>query len=284
MPSKGISGRRDRRLREQIHKPYAAVHKVPKPVKLPSGPKQKMTRDHNNDLRAIFSDTGKKAKRWFRENELLWCELDSPISGRHGTAASIAFWPCLVQEVILKIIPISKASSGGTDTQSAMPTDDVPDSMPTSDSVSPHTPNVDQSFVYKVKFLVLEHTAILPAERLLPYQGYSMSSELFNIIQEFPLDEVDISPEVVSSFDVQRVSTDTDDGYKRFEEAVAPYTLAIQIASSVAGYWCPTDEWEFKFSIPPTTLATSKQEANSLSNAIVSAGQKNASLMTKKNS
>jgi hypothetical protein len=257
LPMKSLSqnaGRsREHRLRDQFHKPYAAVHRVPKPAER-SGPKQKMLRERNSDLRAVLSDTGTKGKRWFREGELLWCELDSPILGKNGVEDGITFWPGLVQEVVLKIKPIPAASASGGEVQNSVPDDAGSVSRPTTASLEGKSLwDVDQSFVYKIKFLALEQSTTLPPERLLPYQAYSMSSALFNVIQEFPLDEIDISPEAMSAFNLRLTTNDLNDGYGRFENAVAPYTLAIQIASAVAGYWCPTDEWEFKFSVTPTS-------------------------------
>jgi hypothetical protein len=292
----GLTKKRDHPLREK-HKPYAAVHRVPKPVKERGGPKQQMIRERNSDLRATFSASGSKLKRWFREGELLWCTLDAPIRGKDGDQSNIEFWPGVVQEVILKpeAIPRPVSSSngdvemgngtGGDTISSTFGQNQTSKSDDDGDGDSPTPWTVRQSVVYKMKFLAVDHTAILPVGRLLPYQAYAMPSELYTAIENFPLDQVDINKETIAAFDPRPPPEGVDNGYARFEEAVGPFTMAVQIASALSGYWCPTDEWDFKFTVGPSSIPSigrplAGSSSLSLSSAIAAASANNAALHT----
>jgi hypothetical protein len=50
--------------------------------------------------------------------------------------------------------------------------------------------------------------------------------------------------------DEETVESGHNNTGKRFADATAPYTLAVEIAAGIAVCWTPTDEWDFKTVIP----------------------------------
>ncbi|EGN96813.1 hypothetical protein SERLA73DRAFT_75668 [Serpula lacrymans var. lacrymans S7.3] len=257
---------RNVRNREQRDKarPYASVRRAPKPVKLPQGPKQSMIRERNNDLRAAYGQSKTQFRRWFREGELLWCVLDSPIRGIMGEEDAIAFWPGLVEEVKLKTEPILRSETASTmDVDATAATSQAPQGVGDQSGVIPdgnegsEVPwTVRQYTLYKVKLLGISQTYYSADHGVLPYQAYAPSHELLQLLQDVPLEAINTSTESLAAFNpcptsvptTTSVGTSEPHNKARFVDAVAPYSLAIQIAASLAGFWTPTDDWEYKFS------------------------------------
>ncbi|KAF9240636.1 hypothetical protein BU15DRAFT_87549 [Melanogaster broomeanus] len=240
-----------RQPREQA-KPYAAIRRTPRPVKQLQGPKQSMLRERNADLRAAYAE-GVTLRKWYREGELLWCALNYPIPGLTGEKDAITFWPGLVEETKMKagVMLRSEVPSGGADgpvqengTQSSDPSGTIQNgnapkaTLEDEDKQVPWT--VVQTLHYKMKLLGIPYSYYIPAEQVLPYQAHAPSDELIQAIHRVPLEQMNTDTE---SFKLTPEST--------FVEAAAPFALAVQIAANLAGYWAPTDDWEYKFSIPP---------------------------------
>jgi Transcription-silencing protein, cryptic loci regulator Clr2/Transcription-silencing protein Clr2 len=268
---------RENRDREQ-HKPYAAVRRAPRLPKQPVAPKANMLRERNADLRAAYGSSGMKIKRWFREGELLWCALSAPIRGRNGDKDTIAFWPGLVEEVRLKSEAIprdptvddkSVVMNGITDEPSspAGPPKDWRatehpssiDSGPVLEGNPPMPWTVHQSTVYKVKLLAVSYSYSVQDDHVLPYQAYAPTTELLNAVQTVPFEELDVRAERIASFDPCPAPPSnpeggfvSNDSGLRFNQAAAPYAVAVQIAATLAGCWTMTDEWEFKHTVGPT--------------------------------
>ena len=241
------------RPRDRIRdtKTYAAVQRRPEVAK------QAMLVERNSDLRAVFSQTDMKLKRWFREGELVWCALDQPISGQgqHEDAA-IKCWPAIVDEARLKSHAVSRnvaSEVDGDDSQEA-----------------PWT--VQQYYVYKVHLFVVDKTMIVPDEKMLPYQAHVPPAELINILQGYPPEELDFTREAMRKFDPCADLAD-------FRHAVAPYAMAIQIGAALSSSWCLTDEWTTTFTVPQRQLPPFEPTmATSLPDAIDKAHQYNALL------
>jgi hypothetical protein len=255
---------RESRMHE-LYKPYAAMQRVPIPTSDRSisskGTTYNMVIDRNNDLRAVISRTEMRLKRWFRKGELLWCALENPIRGE-TREADIIFWPGLVQETIMKpeAIPRPASDTGGPSGDNSSKPSAEP--APTSgDSESPWT--VRQSTMYKIKFLAVRHASVYADHQVLPYQAYIMDEGLRRAMETFPLENLDINPDVIRNFDPRTPpETPSTDAYhrERFENAVGPYVLAIQAAAYISNYWFPTNEWEFRYKVstpkPPSQPAT----------------------------
>ena len=213
-----VSTRPRDRLRDT--KTYAAVQKRPEVTK------QAMLVERNSDLRAIFSQTDMKLKRWFREGELVWCALDRSISGQGQLEdAAIRCWPAIVDEARLKSHAVSR--NGVSD----LKTDDEAPWM------------VQQYYVYKVHLLIVDKIMVVPDEKILPYQAHVPPAELISILQGYPPDELDFSREAMRKFDPCGDPVD-------FSHAVAPYAMAIQIGAALSSFWCLTDEWTTTFTVP----------------------------------
>jgi hypothetical protein len=276
------------RERPRERKVFAAVQRVPKPLK-PSSKitKYSMLRERNSDLRAVNCTTGMTLKRWFREGELLWCALDPPIPGRSGDIDSINFWPGLVDEVRLKSEAIPRSTSvnsasasghgfpnGSSDHinvtgQDAMD-EDGGDSTPWS---------VRQSTVYKMRLLAVSHTYFVSDDKVLPYQAYAPPIDLIQALQEYPPDDLDLNPERMRTFNpCPQLTPNTDASPARFGDAVSPYAVALQIGAKLSGYWCLTDDWDFKYTVQPVARPVSSSAPSSLQSAIIAAGSNNASL------
>lgn len=256
------------------NKPYAAVRRAPKPLKQPA-PKQFMVRERDADLRAAYGHTGMKLKRWFREGELLWCALSTPIVGNAGSV-QIDFWPGIVEEIKLKTQTIPRGHDENGQNMGINGRPSSPEGPPQGWRASEHpssglgptvetlplTPwTVRQSTMYKMKLLGISHSYTVPDDQVLPYQAYAPSSELLDAVQAVPFKEMDIDPERMATFNPCPVPpTDPgdldnfvpNDSGRRFAAAVGPYSMGVQIAASLAGCWTVTDEWDFKHTVVPT--------------------------------
>ena len=231
-------------------KPYAAIRRVPRPVKQPQGPKQNMLRERNADLRSAYAE-GIHLRKWYRDGELLWCALNPAIPGLSGEKDGITFWPGIVEEARMKAEAIRYPVPGvnvhvvgangvrADDSSTATQNGNEPNAE------NPEVPwTVIQTLSYKMKMLGIPYTCYIPADQVLPYQAHAPSDELIQAIHRVPLDQM---------------NTDTDSfrptGGSTFVEAAAAYALAVQIAANLAGYWAPTDDWEYKFSVPPHNVS-----------------------------
>ncbi|KAG0709404.1 hypothetical protein DFH29DRAFT_229175 [Suillus ampliporus] len=234
-------------------RPYFGVRRVPKPVKQPA-PKQSMLRERHSDLSNAYGHEV-KVRRWFREGELLWCALDTPIEGPSGPGGedSIFFWPGIVEETRMKPTPIPKdIEMGALDGPSSVPN---PDSSNGRGEV-PWIIRHDLS--YKMKLLGISHTVYISDQNVLPYQSVAPSEELIQAIHEVSYEDLDPDPIRTSTFNPYATSQEQIS----FAKAAAPYGIALQIGANISGYWAPTDDWEFKFTIdhpnagPPRTTNT----------------------------
>ncbi|KAF9466099.1 hypothetical protein BDZ94DRAFT_1158717 [Collybia nuda] len=224
---------------------YAAVQRIPKPVISKSthvSNRQAMLVERNSDLRAVHSRTEMRLKRWFRTGELLWCSLDPPIVGSNS---AINFWPGLVEETRLKTKPIplnTTVTTGGTLTY---------ENEDNRDKTMEHTDpsvtwRVEQSTVYKMQLLGVSHSILLNDTQVLPYQAHVPPSQLIDELRRFPVENLNFNRESLAKYNPcppGRVAS--------FADGVAPYALAVQMASAISGYWCPTDEWAFNYTAPP---------------------------------
>jgi hypothetical protein len=263
------------------HKPHASVQRMPKPVRHQHlGPQQPALRERDNDLRAAYSKSSMKLKRWFREGELLWCYLDPPIHGDEGLC--ISFWPGLVEEVKLKseAIPrvvVDLTTESGTNSNGKQEAEHADDDDDDDDGGSPTPWTIRQSTVYKMKLLAVSYSYSVSDEKVLPYQAYVLPNELILFMQECAWGSLDTFPETMSKFNPcppmsldQHTTSGSESGTHgngaMFADAVAPFALAIQIAAKLAGYWCLTDEWSFKFFVPPSsTTLTARADPTSAS-------------------
>lgn len=227
-------------------KPYAAIRRIPRPVKQVQGPKQSMLRERNADLRSAYAE-GIHVRKWFRDGELVWCALCPPIPGLSGDNDAIAFWPGIVEEARMKAEAIRyPLHSENTPIDGAKPDEG---SKATQDANGSNAEDVQvpwtviQTLSYKMKLLGIPYSYYIPADQVLPYQAHAPSDELIQAIHRVPLEQM---------------NTDTDSfrptDKSTFVEAAAAYALAVQIAANLAGYWAPTDDWEYKFSIPPPSV------------------------------
>ncbi|KAG6891593.1 hypothetical protein C0992_002631 [Termitomyces sp. T32_za158] len=249
-------------------KVYASVQKAPIPVitKAPNiHHKATMVVERNSDLRAVSSKTSMKLRRWFRPGELLWCALTHPIKGPNDTA--IYFWPGLVDEVKLKPRPVPRETLEETpmssDNEKAS---DVPWS-------------VTQSTNYKMQLLAVNCTYLVSDNQVLPYQAHVPSDDLIAALKAFPTERLNFNRESMSKF-----NPCPKEGGALFDEAVSPYAMAVQIGSTLSGFWCLTDEWAFEYQLSrdlfpaptPPRPKSAPSLAMSLSEAIEAAGQHNA--------
>lgn len=288
-PSKNI--RRHREVRKP--KPYAHVRHMPKPIKTSrAAPDQALVPERDQDIRYLLVSGRESAPRWHRKHELVWCALNPPIRGELKEEC-IQFWPGIVERVDLHADAVGKEGESVAEGLSPPPshTQTRQSSSFTESPFDGEGPQVSASadgapdwdvrqwYSYNVKFLAVTHACAASDKEVLPYLAYTPPEDLVSRLQ-------DILPQTMQSraeemgADLTRVSAfnpapnipPTDgpavEDPVRFREAIIPYSLAIQIASSVAGYWSPTDEWDCKFTIPTDTAPPPpSQDAPSASQA-----------------
>ncbi|KAG2128579.1 hypothetical protein DEU56DRAFT_741948 [Suillus clintonianus] len=236
-------------------RPYVGVRRMPKPVKQPV-PKQSMLRERNSDLSCAYGPEV-KVRRWFRDGELLWCALNTPIDGPSGPGGddSIFFWPGLVEETRMKPTAFPKdANMNVLDGSSSI-----------HPSANPNTSNGDEEvpwiirhdLSYKMKLLGISHSLYISDQHVLPYQSVAPSDELIQAIHAVSYEDLDPDPARTSAFNPYSTSSEIT-----FVKAAAPYGIALQIGANISGYWAPTDDWEFKFTVeypnlgPPKSVST----------------------------
>ncbi|KAI0923919.1 hypothetical protein AcV5_009324 [Taiwanofungus camphoratus] len=271
-----VQRHREPRVRQQ--KPYTAVRRAPKPVKPLQGPQQSIVPERDADVRAMYTGSSSRIPRWFRKGELVWCALSPPIPGKTGEVDSIYFWPGLVEDVNIKTeaVPRTPGLHGFQDADVDMTglyehdSDNIAESGPSSISAANVTPyashvnctqdartpwTVRQWNVYTMKLLAVTHSYVVSDEQVLPYLAYapsdeliqSMQGELLELMHEIPIKEMDTNLQRIFPFNPCSPEGSNNSGFK---QAIEPYTLAIQIASSLARFWMPTDDWDCKFTIP----------------------------------
>lgn len=209
-----------------------------------------MLRERNADLRSAYAE-GIHLRKWYREGELLWCALQPPIRGLSGDKDAINFWPGIVEEARMKAEAIRYPAPGEVQPTGAKPDDNTQvtqneatqngNGSSTEDKEVPWT--VIQTLSYKMKLLGIPYSYYIAADQVLPYQAHAPSDELIQAIHRVPLEQMNTDTD---SFRLSPQST--------FVEAAAAYALAVQIAANLAGYWAPTDDWEYRFSVPPPTV------------------------------
>ncbi|TFK63002.1 hypothetical protein BDN72DRAFT_827027 [Pluteus cervinus] len=209
---------------------YTSVQRVPKPVQLPQPPgtpKPAMVVERNADLRAVSSKTSMVLRRWFRDGELLWCAIKpihDPLSG-----LSITLWPGIVNNFRLHSDVVRKPS-------------------PVENEAEPVVPwSVKQSTVYKIQLLAVAHIIDAADHEVLPYQAHVLSAELLDALQTPPATSFNLN-----RGDLQKFNPYPDgDEVPAFSDAVAPYAMAVEIASTLSSYWSLTDDWHFHYSVKP---------------------------------
>ncbi|KAJ6518874.1 hypothetical protein C8R45DRAFT_8229 [Mycena sanguinolenta] len=243
--------------RLQNTKTYAAVQKS---VALPKASSHIQTKnvmlvERNNDLRAACRPTSEgNLPRWFRDGELVWCSLATPIV-RLDEGDAIQFWPAIIDEMHPRIDPTK------------IPLDDVP-----ADAAS--TPwVVRQSTIYKVQFLAIQRSYLLPDASIIPYQTYLIPSTILQAMVDRPVPEWDLSPDRLTAFDPCPLQPGP---FPTFSDALTPLALALQIASTLSGFWSLTDEWDAKLTLPP--IVRPPPPPSSLQFAIEFAGANNANM------
>ncbi|KAI0083928.1 hypothetical protein BDY19DRAFT_974809 [Irpex rosettiformis] len=275
--------------------PYAAVRRplrnakqsasaTPASTRFPSPlppPKQTQAQEKSNDIYNALTNRDVQRIRYFRKGELVWCALDPPILGPRGEEDSINFWPGLIDVVTTKPIPLNKPDveeDSGDAAESASQSDRRPKAKVTW--------SVKQVTSYRIKLLALAKNYHLSDEDVLPYLSYAPSESLLEslraslpqALQTEKSQGLAYNTDIVSDYDPLEDSNPVD----RFNDAITPYTLAIQIASHIATYWSPSDEYDCKLVISPpspTTQSPAEQtggQIRTLQDAINVASQQNA--------
>ncbi|KAI0705202.1 hypothetical protein BC835DRAFT_1314941 [Cytidiella melzeri] len=271
--------------------PYAAVRRLPRSgkqnapltIKLPA-PKQTLAQDKSNDVYRALTETDVQRIRYYRKGELVWCAIDPPIAGPRGDEDAIQFWPGLVDMATSKTItsPLADAQSDEADEV---------DSASQNGEFSPKariTWNVKQHTSYKIKLLAIAQSYTLCDDDILPYLAYAPSENLLeNLRNVLPAalsteksQELAYKSETTSDYNPLDPSLSAVD---RFTEAITPYTLAIQIASNIARFWCPTDEYDCKITFPSSPMLTpipqtAEGPTPTLQDVLNAASENNASL------
>ena len=119
---------------------------------------------------------------------------------------------------------------------------------------------VEQWYEYKVKLLGTHVHFFVTDEQVLPYLAYAPSDPVLHRVQDalndylqtVPIEQMDRDLEQnMFEFDPMKEEPRGEEYFAKYLQAAPSYTLALQIASNLAMFWLPTDEWECKFILPP---------------------------------
>ena len=305
-PSSTQNRAREKRTRDPIlrlkeHRPrekvYAAVQKALIPLK-PSANVLKQTTmlvERNNDLRAVHSKSSMALRRWFREGEVVWCALPRPIVASPEEEISIQFWPAVVEEVLLKAkaIPREKGLGPSTSTSSghglpsanssavqlnSMEEDGRGTVLETNDDPLHYT--INQWTRYKVRFLAVSQSCSTDDVNVLPYQAYVPPDKLISFMTRIPPNDLNFERELLAQF-----NPCVKDHTPSFSDAASPFAMALQISSALSSFWSLTDEYQMKYTLPPSVrppppVPSPTPAPQSLQSAIEAAGRHNAQLTT----
>ncbi|KAJ4466097.1 hypothetical protein C8J55DRAFT_609374 [Lentinula edodes] len=263
-------------LRNQVV--YAAVQKAK--LRKPSTfivPKHPAPVEKVTDLEAAHHDnTALLLRRWYRNDELVWVELKSPIAGPKGNGDVINAWPAIVEDSWTRSNSSKKSEDSTTSSQNGLYPDYDPENPPW--TVTHHTK-------YKLRLLATSCSMMAQDDQVLPYQAYLPPTELIYALQDVPLSKIRLDAEYTTNF-TPVISENPEEAASpppSFEDSTGPYALAIQIGSQIAGFWGLTDDWDFKFSFksdppptPPSGPSISSSAGYSLQDAIVAASNSNA--------
>ncbi|KAH9940842.1 uncharacterized protein BXZ73DRAFT_98674 [Epithele typhae] len=261
-----------RQQRPAPTRPYASVRDQPRPpATLLTGPEQFVVPERDQDIRTAIHFNDLQRPRQFRKGELVWCSLPAPIRGQHSTE-DICFWPGLVEEIHFKVespkgSPDGDASTEHLNTEAAEgnPALGAANSPPTApEQMEGKAPGVGSKcwYVYRLKLISVPHFHHVADDGVLPYLANAPATPTLDRIREELeafLHKVSI-PEMDAELENMVIQynpmgpEDPDDYYEKFRRAALPYTLAIQMASTLAQFWLPTDQWECTFNLLPPTL------------------------------
>ncbi|KIP03007.1 hypothetical protein PHLGIDRAFT_78231 [Phlebiopsis gigantea 11061_1 CR5-6] len=235
--------------------PHATIRKPPpKEQKLHPGPKTALSPEKDNDILDSLTLRDIQGIRYFRSGELVWCALSSPISPSSADEDGIEFWPGVIEMMNTKAEAVPRDHE-----QDISSTQREDSHRPSTDAPKPTISwKPTQSRVYRIKLLATAHTIPFSDHDLLPYLAYAPSDSMIHGLQQYlpegfhsPNSAI-IAEDISKQFDFNpfaEVGSGEAAVFARFREAVIPCALAIQIASHIAGFWTPTDEWDFKFTL-----------------------------------
>ncbi|KAJ3909951.1 hypothetical protein F5879DRAFT_1070501 [Lentinula edodes] len=263
-------------LRNQVV--YAAVQKAK--LRKPSTsivPKHVTPVEKVTDLEAAHHDnTALLLRRWYRNDELVWVELKSPIAGLKGNGDVINAWPAIVEDSWTRSNSFKNSAHSTSSSRNCPYLDYDPENPPW--TVIHHTK-------YKLRLLATSCSMMARDDQVLPYQAYLPPTELIYALQDVPLSKIRLDPEYTTNF-TPVISQNLEEAASlppSFEDSTGPYALAIQIGSQIAGFWGLTDYWDFKFSFksdppppPPSDPSIPSSADYSLQDAIIVASNNNA--------
>ncbi|KAF5387378.1 hypothetical protein D9757_005705 [Collybiopsis confluens] len=229
--------------------------------------------DQVHDLQATHAPTALDLRRWYRNDEVVWVELDSAITGSRGNGDTIRAWPAIVEESYTRSQAEPKQSSQSemNDTPSSNTSSHHPieSSFPGYDPDSPPW-TIKQYSKYKLKLFATSCSHIVRDDQVLPYQAYMPPTELIEALQDVPLSSIRIDNEYTASFSPlpTRKPGEPFIPAPTFEESTGPYALAIQIGSQLAGFWSLTDLWDLKYSFKHVTPKLSAPTASTSSSGV----------------
>ncbi|OCB85502.1 hypothetical protein A7U60_g7512 [Sanghuangporus baumii] len=249
---------------------FATVRQVPNPIKLPKGPSQHVNPEREKDLRAILGPKTLGERRWAREGELVWVKLDHPVTlnERRLESEEITFWPGMIEEVNFKAEAIPRRTDVATSSNAFDQKDTTRSSN--GEALDPWT--IVHKSIYKIKLLVVLRTVVYGGDHIVPYQSHAPDGDLLSEVQSIVFDLDSGTSEEIGGIVLPSDSQveETEQAlFKRFqsfdpfppvkpqvarmedqkfyqETAAGAFATAIQIASHLAMYYTPFDEWEYK--------------------------------------
>lgn len=227
------------RLRNMAQKPaaatrlHASIQRPLKPLRAAAGiDRTPMNQDRNHDLRVLHASANRLYKRWFREGEIVWGILATPI---RGEGPPITFWPCIIEDCNIHTNTRPRTEA------------DLPGPVPW---VS------EQYARYKLRCLAVSHMLFVSEDGLIPYMATGHApQDIIEWVKSRPRDDFQFKEDALR--DVNPAPLDPPDSPVDYMKTVFAYAVAVQIASAHTNYWTPTDEWEFRHQPQPAQDALS---------------------------
>ncbi|KAJ3745925.1 hypothetical protein EV360DRAFT_57422 [Lentinula raphanica] len=228
------------------------------------------------DVDVAYPDSSNPRLCGFRNNELVWFVLNTPIPGCKRNGDIIEAWPAIVEDSSQRVVPGSRLEhrSGPRSHGNAFIQIDDPQN-----SLLP----VTHHSAYKLKLLATSYSLMALDDQILPYQAYLPPTELIEALREVPFSQIKFDAEYTTNFTpiVTTATYPDEQSYSgpMFEDSTGPYALALQIGSQIAKSWGLTDKLNGELSSVnnPPLASTSRTEYSSLPEAIGAASRHNAS-------
>lgn len=170
----------------------------------------------------------------FRQGEMVWCQLETPIAGGWAEDLVIDYWPALCESRELVVKSRTVGEAGSSKEAPTRPGDIIVNGQFRPDA--PVQLEVKQEYRWQLRLLGIGDPLLRSESQMLPWLEYPPTEALFDIpLRRGPLTQSwgGDSPDRIALKELVDLPS-----------AITPFALALQIAAHVVSYWNLYDRYE----------------------------------------